>query len=437
MTSFWARLAGLVLLFAACGGDPGAGGKASGEAAPRSVPVAAAVAAPFPRVLTLSGTLTPLEEVQVAARVEGPITDVKVDLGDRVARDQPLASIRPIDYKARVSELEAALSQARRDVDRIQALGGAASAEELELARTRLAEAKAQRSLAGRQLGDTVVRSPFAGAIAARHVAPGTYVKIGAPLFDVVATERLRLTLEVPERYAAVVEPGTPATIHLRGALVLGEDRPPASARAATTADPRAAEATITRVAPVVRETTRTFTAEAVFAPGESALRPGMFVVADLALGREAASVRVPRAAVFRVLGHDRVMQVDGGVARPVDVELLAEDAGAAVILGLPVGAQVIVRGASTVAPGAPVTPIAEPIAASTAEGAAAGPVPGDSSSPPVPEDPKRANSAAASPGPASASAGPAPGGRDEATARPLPRDRGSSAPAPVRSAQP
>lgn len=369
MTSFRGHAAGLLLLVAGCGEATIQGAKpAAGatEAPPRAVEVAAAVASPHPRTLTLSGTLTPLEAVQVAARVEGPITGVEVDLGDRVARDQELASIRPVDYRARVAELEATVAQAKRDVARIQALGAAASVEELEQARTRLAEAKAQRSLAGRQLGDTVVRAPFAGAIARRHVAPGTYVKIGAPLFDLVAVDRLRLAVEVPERYAAAVTIDTPVAIRLEGALVLGEARPPPGAREEGAP---AVAATITRIAPVVREATRTFTAEAIFSPGESVLRPGMFVIADLALGRDEASVRVPRAAVFRVLGHDRVMQVEGGVARPVDVELIAEEAGDAVILGLRPGDQVITRGPALVAPGAAVAaePAPEPVPAAVA----------------------------------------------------------------------
>lgn len=348
----------LACLLALASGCPSpAGGAAKAEGAPRAVQpriveVATAVSAPHPRMLTLSGTLEPLERVQVAARVEGPITEVKVDLGDRVAREQVLASIRPVDYRARASELEAALTQATNDVKRLEGLAGVATAEELEQARTRLAEAKAQRQLASRQLTDTTVRAPFAGAIAARHVAPGTYVKPGTPLFDLVADDRLRLTLEVPERYAALVQVGTAVKIALKDELASdpAEKLPVAGA----------AMAAVTRVSPVVSSMTRTFTVEAVFSPSGSVLRPGMFTVASLALGQEDHSVRVPRAAVFHVLGRDRVMVVEGGVATTRDVELLAEEGGDAIVAGLEPGAVVIDRGPALVAPGTPVAPQAE-----------------------------------------------------------------------------
>lgn len=343
------------LLAAACTSAPVDAGKAAAGPQPRAVEVAEARAAPHPRILTLSGTLAALEKVQVAARVEGPITEVKVDLGDRVTREQELAAIRPIDYRARVSEVEASLAQAEIDVKRLESLGGVATQEELEKARTRLAGAKAQRSQASRQLGDTTVRAPFAGAIAARHVAPGTYVKPGTALFDLVADDKLRLTVEVPERYAALVQIGTPATVTLKDSLV-GE---PGEAGAKIAAGAGAVQAAVTRVSPVVSPTTRTFTVEAVFSPAGSVLRPGMFTVATLSLGHEAGSVRVPRAAVFHVLGRDRVMRVEDGVAVAHDVDLVAEEGGDAIVLGLEPGSQVIVRGAALIAPGTPVAPSA------------------------------------------------------------------------------
>lgn len=343
------------VLAAACTSAPADAGKTASGPQPRAVEVAEARAAPHPRILTLSGTLAALEKVQVAARVEGPITEVKVDLGDRVVREQELAAIRPIDYRARVSEVEASLAQADSDVKRLESLGGVATQEELERARTRLAGARAQRSQASRQLGDTTVRAPFAGAIAARHVAPGTYVKPGTALFDLVADDRLRLTVEVPERYAALVQVGTPTTITLKDSLV-GE---PGEAGAKIAEGSGAAQAAVTRVSPVVSPTTRTFTVEAVFSPAGSVLRPGMFTVATLSLGQEPGSVRVPRAAVFHVLGRDRVMRVEDGIAVAHDVDLIAEDGGDAIVLGLAPGASVIVRGAALIAPGTPVAPSA------------------------------------------------------------------------------
>ncbi len=274
-----------------------------------------------------------------------------VDLGDDVARHQVLAAIRPLDYRARVSELDASLAQAERDVQRTEQLGENVAREELELVRTRLKEARAQRKLASRQLTDTTVRAPFAASVALRHVAPGTYVKPGTPLFDLVALDELRLTLEVPERYAALVRVGTPVAIG--AAEVLPASQP--EGRNLGMAPAAQVTATVTRVAPIVSRATRTFTVEAVFSPEGSVLRPGMFITATLALGVANDGVRVPRSAVFHVLGHDRVMEVVDGIANARDVEWLGEVDGDVIVAGIPADTQVIVRGPALVAPGSEV----------------------------------------------------------------------------------
>ena len=167
----------------------------------------------------------------------------------------------------------------------------------------------------------------------------------------------------MPERYAALVAPGTPVTIGAQELVTPGAGEHVPKDMSQKPAVGRV-QATVTRASPVVSPSTRTFTVEAVFSPAGSVLRPGMFIAATLALGSETEAVRVPRAAVFHVLGHDRVMKAVDGVAQPQDVELVGEDGAEAIVLGLEPDSQVIVRGAALVAPGAAVA--AQPASAAT-----------------------------------------------------------------------
>ena len=100
---------------------------------------------------------------------------------------------------------------------------------------------------------------------------------------------------------------------------------------------------------------TRTFRVEATVDPQDGALRPGMFVVAVLTLGMSADSVRVPRGAVFSVLGRDRVVRVVDGKALPTEVELLGEHDDFAFVRRLEPGSVVVSRGAASLAPEAAV----------------------------------------------------------------------------------
>src|SRR5690606_2116717 len=231
-----------------------------------------------------------------------------------------------------------------------------ASAEQLEQARTRERVLAAQRRLAGRQLRDTRVVAPFDGAIAARHVSPGAFVRVGAPLFDLVATSPLRLALDVPERHAPEVRVGTEVTVHHEGGAPI--------------------EARVARVAPIVDPATRTFRAlvDVPVAAGERGLRPGMYVRASLALGVVEDAVSVPRAAVFEVLGRSRVVEVVDGRAQPRDVELVGEGEGTAIVRGLSGAHDVVTRSPGLLAPGTEVAPAPAADARSAAADAPAAP---------------------------------------------------------------
>lgn len=332
------------LALTAC--SSGAGGAGSGERGagrseePRAVVTARAEATPHERRLELGGTLEAPERVEIAARVEGAIVSLGADLGDRVERGDTLARITAEDFSARVAQTEAELSQARSELARTEQLVASdlATSEALERSRTKVRVAESQRALAGRELRDTRVLAPFDGAIAARLVSPGAFVRVGTPLFVLVATSPLRLAIDVPERLAPVVREGTAVAVGPAGAA--------------------AVEARITRVAPVVDPETRTFRAQIEVRPSEDdVLRPGMYVRARIDLGLVEDAVRLPRAAVFEVLGRSRVMEVVEGRAQPRDIELVAEEEGFAVVRGIASGAEVVARGPGLLAPGAAVRP--------------------------------------------------------------------------------
>ena len=328
---------------AGAAGGHGAGGagatKGKRASGPRVVLAAHPSATRWPRTVALHGTLDASDTVQIAARVEGPVAEVRVDLGDRVERNQVLARLVATDFAARNVQSGADLEQARADLARLERLGASqlTTVQAIEQARTRVAVAQAQRALSGRQVADTTVRAPFRGAISRRYVSRGAYARVGAPLFDLVAVEDLRLALEVPERYAPEVG---------LGALV--RVRPDGTAAQDTVESP------IVRVSPVIDAARRTFRVEASVSAAHG-LRPGMFVIASIVLGEAVDAARVPRSAVFTVLGESRVVRVVEGKAEPVAVVLLGEDGADSIVQGVSASDLVITRSGASLAPGAAV----------------------------------------------------------------------------------
>ena len=355
METRWALFA---ILLAACGGSGGPQGGGGAEEGPRQVMTARPEAIAWTHTIELGGTLEAPERVEIAARIEGAVIGLEVDLGDTVERGDTLARITPEDFSARVAQADAELAQARVELERLEAMRARelASEQQLEQARTRSRVAAAQRRLASRQLADTRVIAPFDGAIAERLVSPGAFVRIGTPLFVLVATSPLRLAIDVPEAHAREVLVGSVCRVlHESGSAL---------------------EARVTRVAPVVDPATRTFRALVeVPADASSAMRPGMFVRARIALGVLDDVVRVPRAAVFEVLGRARVALVVDGRVEPRDVELVGEEEGSAIVRGLGATHDVVVRSPGLLAPGTEVAsaPQGDRAAASVADEAPRG----------------------------------------------------------------
>jgi membrane fusion protein (multidrug efflux system) len=319
---------------AACGGSggggpPGGGGR--GPSGPRAVVTARPEAVAWQRTVELGGTLEAPERVEIAARIEGAVVSLDAELGDRVTRGQVLARITPEDFAARVAQNDAERDQAQAELERAQRLAerDLASREQIEQAETRVRVLGAQRRLAARQLRDTRIVAPFDGAIASRLASPGAFVRVGTPLFVLVATDPLRLVLDVPEAYAGEVQAGSRV-------LVTGAEE---------------ATLSVTRVSPVVDPATRTFRAH-IDVPSSAGLVAGRYLRARIELGTVPDAVRVPRSAVFEVLGRSRVVEVVEGRATPRDVELIAEEDGRAIVRGLAAGVEVVSRSPGLLAPG-------------------------------------------------------------------------------------
>ena len=73
-------------------------------------------------VVTSTGTIQPVQSVQVGSFVSGPIQKVFVDFNSRVKEGDLLAQVDPRTYKASVEREEAALAHTKADLERVKVL---------------------------------------------------------------------------------------------------------------------------------------------------------------------------------------------------------------------------------------------------------------------------------------------------------------------------
>lgn len=240
-------LAAIIAVASACGGSPSGHPGPSGPAAePSSAPPVAARVAQAERVsaarrIELAGTVEAERSASVSSRVMASVTAVPVRLGDEVRAGQTLVSIDPSASEGQVAQArgalaqaEAALSLARRNYERYEALAASRSASELELdlARSQFEQAKGAVEQARGALAaassvarDSRVAAPFAGRVTARLVEVGDLAAPGRPLVTIESKTGRRLAVGVPESNlrTAALAPGSPLAVALDARPDLGE----------------------------------------------------------------------------------------------------------------------------------------------------------------------------------------------------------------------
>ena len=340
----------LALSAGACSRDRGV--QAAEGQKPRAVRVEAAQVRDVRRQVDVVGTLAAREEVVVSAEVPGRVSRLVHDLGDRVAAGAPLleldaeklqyradgqratldqararygasadGDLPPLDKVPTVVSTAAQMADAQQQLDRAKNLGSRnlLSRSDLETAQTRFDTAKAAHDqalasarqlradieaqssslrLAQRELRDAVIRAPFDGYVAERLVSPGQYVQPQAPVMRIVRLQPLKLTAEVPEKFAPWIETGRQMAVKV--------DAFPQQVFTGK----------VVRIAPGVNLKSRAFAIEGEVPNPDGKLKPGTFARVQITTDRVERAVTIPVAAVQSRYGTNRVFVVkDGQIA--------------------------------------------------------------------------------------------------------------------------
>ena len=317
------------------------------------VAVASAREQDMMRTAQAQGALFPKEKAVIASEVMGALAHVYADMGDQVKVGQVLAQIDPREYQLRLDSAQAQFeqAQARRanaeaNFQRMSELNQqhliAAQQFDQTSAEMRMAEADAnaaekQVGIAQKKLSDTFIRAPFNGWVQQRMVALGEHVGEGTALYELIATDPIKLRAPIPERFVPMAKLG------LRIDLTI-DARPD-----------KTFHGSVTRIAPALDDASRTLLVEAEVPNPEGILKPGFFAHVTIDLGHDRA-LFIPNAAVLRYAGVARVFVVKDGVVRSREVTTgSAEGDRIEIVSGLTPGEQVVVGDIDRLADGAAV----------------------------------------------------------------------------------
>lgn len=272
------------------------------------------------KALALPAELHPWERAEVYAKVQGYVKELKVDIGDRVKKNEVLLILDAPEvtasYAKSLADLQAAQSIYHTSLDTYRRVvnaskeKGAVSDNEMARMRNQMLSdsasyeaAKAGASADAQLKNYLVIRAAFDGVVTERNIDLGTLVVAGQkPMFVLENIAKLRLRVAIPETYTAAI-PESPA-------ISFSVDAQPY----------RKYSARLARKSNQIDTRTRTelWEFEVMNASGE--LKSGMYARASFNLQRTESSFVVPHSAVVTNQERSFVISVRDGKTVWVDV---------------------------------------------------------------------------------------------------------------------
>lgn len=265
--------------------------------------------------LRFSGTLDPIWQADVAAKVDGRVEEVFVSEGERVAAGDVLAILEQTDTDAALLaaegayyEAQARLYKAAADYERQAYLfaKGGVSKEDLDNARFAQDNAagafqSAEGHLAAAQSKQraATVTAPRAGIIQKRYYQEGYYAKVGTALFAIADISALSAKIAVPEGYIAQVAVGdavafTVPSLANPGQRVMGR---------------------IAHISPVAQSGSHTFEATVTVDNRDGRLFGGVYAEAHIDIRPQENVLTVPLSAIVMRDDQRTVYVIEDGFA--------------------------------------------------------------------------------------------------------------------------
>lgn len=287
------------------------------------------------------GTLRAEQSIIVRPEINGVVTDIRFEEGERVEKGALLFGLEDSIYRAELAQAEASLRLSTRNYTRARELferkvgTGLARDEAL----SRLEVDRAAVEVAKARLAKTRIHAPFEGVTGLRQVDLGAYVETGQDLVTLDDVDPLKVDFELPERYLRFVSPGQIVEVQLDalpGRTFSGE---------------------IVAISPRVSPAGRSLSVRARTPNPNGELRPGLFARVSVVVDQRQSAIVVPEQAIVPRGSDLYVFKVVDGTARLAKVAVGLRAYGQAEIVeGLEEGDLVVTAGQMKIRDGVPVT---------------------------------------------------------------------------------
>lgn len=237
----------------------------------------------MPQILSYSGTIEPDNTAQVSFAVSGTVRDIRVQEGQYVKQGQLLAAIDDTEYSNALIIANAGLEQAEDLYARLNGLyeKGSLPAKDYIEIKTKLAQAKANKSISAKHIADSRLYAPITGVITEKRIEKGSTAAPGVPAFTIIKTDMVYARITVPESEIGALQPGTEANVFVP-----------------TLNDTLKGKISI--INPQADPISRTYIVKVKLDNNNNRLLPGMLTDISIVTGRPQPAIIIPANAVVR-----------------------------------------------------------------------------------------------------------------------------------------
>lgn len=293
------------------------------------------------------GSISGAQSVQVAAEMPGTVVKIHFDSGDVVKQGDVLVTLDSRTESAQIRALQSRVALAKTNLARTKQLldAGAIPRAEFDTISNELVSAESALAALRAQIGQKIVRAPFAGRTGIRAINVGQYLGPGTMITTLESQGGMFVDFSLPQEDLAAIAVGNKVRIAIRG-------------------ETASIEGAITAIDPTVDAVTRNIKLRAAVGDGGK-LRSGMYVTVQVVLPQQTNVVAIPLTSVVRATYGNSVFIIEDGkspqgqpnkVARQAFVKLgPAKGDFVAVLDGLKAGQTIVSAGAFKLRNGAPV----------------------------------------------------------------------------------
>lgn len=243
-----------------------------------------------------TGSILANEEVELRSEVSGKITDIYLEEGKPVSKNQLLIKINDSELKAQLQRAQFRLDLAKERERRQQQLllKGGISQEDYDATLNEVNVLKSEVQLIQAQIDKTEIRAPFDGRVGLKYVSDGSYISPTTRIASLQNINPVKLDFSVPERYVNRVRVGDKITFTVQGT-------------------DKSFDGEIYAIEPKIDSQTRTLQLRARSNNDQGLLVPGAFADLELILETVEDALMVPSIALVPELQGQKVYLYKNG----------------------------------------------------------------------------------------------------------------------------